>query len=346
MFISIFGCARSSRWHEVLLWLWHTDWVVACRLGSCSPRAQWLCFLWDLSSPATDRSHVPCIGSRFLTTGPPGKVPKICFKYSSVYMSIPKSQFNAPPKECCLFDDCVPRGEKSLNGLRTLAFTHLYAPWAKKEFHSMKNFPVLIWFCTAAVRNSESLDAPQRLCLVVIIPTWRNSPVWLPASSTTTICVLGATERPPNRLLAVQTVCDSPWKFSLDGCRKHPRASYIEGWRVGKQKRTKLCDEKQNHWPKEDHIFLQTRQLQLSPYYSEITKKLPFFLEKFLMICDEGRANPLISLILSFDSYRTLPLSQFLTPSCPELRLICISFYSDILNSYFSFSQVRLDSLP
>ena len=44
-----------------------------CRLSSCGTRAELLHSMWDLSSLTRDWTSVPCIASRFLTTGPPGK---------------------------------------------------------------------------------------------------------------------------------------------------------------------------------------------------------------------------------------------------------------------------------
>ena len=61
--------------------------VEAHELSSCGAWALLPCGMWDLSSPTRDRTHVPCIGGGFFTTGPSGKSPFVIFKlnYLSFY---------------------------------------------------------------------------------------------------------------------------------------------------------------------------------------------------------------------------------------------------------------------
>ena len=40
--------------------------------------------MWDLSSLSRDQTHIPCVGSRVLTTGPPGKFCTLHFWFTSL----------------------------------------------------------------------------------------------------------------------------------------------------------------------------------------------------------------------------------------------------------------------
>ena len=73
-------------------WDLHCDRMISCcRAGglrsSCSTQAQLPSGMWDLSSMTRDRTCIPCIRSKILTTGPPGKSP-ICLNLFTVYSSI------------------------------------------------------------------------------------------------------------------------------------------------------------------------------------------------------------------------------------------------------------------
>ena len=59
-------CGGFSLWWLLLLGAW----ALAHGLSGCSTWAELLCCLWDLSPPARDHTHVPCIGRQIFTTGP------------------------------------------------------------------------------------------------------------------------------------------------------------------------------------------------------------------------------------------------------------------------------------
>ena len=65
--------------------------IFCCRAGglcsSCRTQAQLPSGVWDLSSVTRDRTCIPCIRSKILTTGPPGKSP-ICLNLFTVYSFI------------------------------------------------------------------------------------------------------------------------------------------------------------------------------------------------------------------------------------------------------------------
>ena len=57
--------------------------------------------IWNLSSPARDRTHVPCIDGGFLTDGPPEKFLHISqkIKFSFLPPSLPSFEKTSPNKK-------------------------------------------------------------------------------------------------------------------------------------------------------------------------------------------------------------------------------------------------------
>ena len=78
--VSVAACG-ISHWSAQTPCLWLTV-STACGFRSFGPPAQLSHAMWDLSSPTRDRTCVPCLEDRFLTTRPSGKSPSRCFESS------------------------------------------------------------------------------------------------------------------------------------------------------------------------------------------------------------------------------------------------------------------------